>query len=150
MKMKLWDDFQLDQSVKTWSITVTETHIVNWAGLTMDYYPLHMDEEYAKNTRFKGRIAHGPLLLSLAIGLVGSSGFLGNAALAWLGLENLRIPLPTRAGDTITVHARVLEKRETKDKEKGIVILEYKVLNQQEETVMSFNNVILYPRRSNT
>lgn len=146
MERKVWKDFTEGEQIRTWSITVTETHIVNWASLTMDFYPLHMDEEYAKKTPFKGRIAHGPLIFSLAIGLVGSSGFLGNAVVAWLGAENMRIPLPTKAGDTITVEAKVIEKKQTKNPKRGIVIFEYKVLNQNDGIVMIFHHILMYPK----
>ena len=50
MPDKYWEDFELGFSFKTPSITVTETHVVNWAGLTMDFYPLHMDREFAAKT----------------------------------------------------------------------------------------------------
>lgn len=59
MFKKYWEDFKIGEEVTTQSITITDAHLVNWAGLTMDFYPLHMDEEYAIKTTFKGRIAHG-------------------------------------------------------------------------------------------
>ena len=53
MEKKYWEDFTAGEEVTTQSITITDAHLVNWAGLTMDFYPLHMDEEYAKKTIFK-------------------------------------------------------------------------------------------------
>ena len=47
MPEKHWEDFEVGERVESMAITVTETHVVNWAGLTMDFYPLHMDKEYA-------------------------------------------------------------------------------------------------------
>ncbi len=54
MPTKCWDDFEVGDKVVSQGITITDAHLVNWAGLTMDFYPLHMDEEYAKKTIFKG------------------------------------------------------------------------------------------------
>jgi len=148
MKEKYWQDFTVGDQQETLSITVTEAHIVTWAGLTSDFYPLHMDEEYARNTIFKGRVAHGPMVFALAIGLVGSSGFLGSRVIAWLGVENMRLTTPVKIGDTITVVATVIEKRETQNQERGIVVFEYAVRNQRDERVMKYHNLILFPRRS--
>jgi acyl dehydratase len=50
MASKYWEDFKVGDEVTTSSITITDAHLVNWTGLTMDFYPLHMDEEYAKKT----------------------------------------------------------------------------------------------------
>ena len=56
---------------------MTETHVVNWAGLTGDFYPLHMDREYAAKTQFGERLVHGPFIFALAVGLVAQAGFAG-------------------------------------------------------------------------
>ena len=148
MNEKLWDDFSVGDRQETLSITITDAHVVNWAGLTMDFYPLHMDEEYARNTIFEGRIAHGPMIFAMAIGLVGSSGFLGSKVIAWLGVENMRITTPVKIGDTITVVATVAERRETSNRERGIIVFEYEVRKQRGEKVMKFHNLILFPRRA--
>jgi len=71
---KYGDDFKLGDVYVTPGITVTEFHVVGWAGLTGDSYPLHMDHEYAAKTQFGERIAHGPLIFGLAVGLVALSG----------------------------------------------------------------------------
>lgn len=148
MNEKYWQDFTVGNRQQTWSITITEAHIVNWAGLTMDFYPLHMDEEYARDTAFKSRVAHGPMIFAMAIGLVGSSGFLGSKVIAWLGVENMRIIKPVRIGDTITVFATVLENRETRNQERGIIVFEYETRNQHGETIMTFHNLIMFPRHT--
>lgn len=52
VKEKYFEDFTIGEKVTTMSITVTETHVVNWGHLTMDLWPLHMDEEYGKKVCF--------------------------------------------------------------------------------------------------
>lgn len=146
MEKKFWEDFSIGDEVMTQSITITEAHLVSWAGLTMDYYPLHMDEEYARTTVFGGRIAHGPLTFAMAIGLVYMSGIYGDSILAWLGVENMRLPAPVRVGDSIRVRARVSEKRATENPGRGVTKFRWEVLNQRGETVMSLDYVLLMHR----
>ena len=63
-----YDEFQVGMKLRSQGLTITETHVVQFAGLTGDYNPLHVDEIFAKNTIFEGRVAHGLLTLSLEIG----------------------------------------------------------------------------------
>lgn len=136
---KYGDDFNVGDVYTTASITVTETHVVNWACLTMDFYPLHMNKEYAATTQFGERIAHGPLIFGLAVGLVGSAGFAGDAAVAWLGVDNMRMTAPVKIGDTITVVVEVIDKKATSKPDKGIQVWRYSVKNQRGETVLVFD-----------
>ena len=90
MEQKMYgNDFCVGDEYTTPAITVTETHVVNWACLTMDFYPLHMNKEYAAQTQFGERIAHGPLIFGMAVGLVGMAGFAGDSVIAWLGVDNI-------------------------------------------------------------
>lgn len=148
MRNKSWGDFSIGDRMRTLSVTISEAHIIAWAGLTMDFYPIHMDEEYASRTPFKGRVAHGPMIFAMAVGLVGSSGFLGGSVVAWLGAENVRMSAPARAGDTITVTASVVERREISRPDKGIIVFEYEVENQEQRTILQFRNLIMFPRAS--
>lgn len=136
MPEKYWEDFEVGFNFKTPSITVTETHVVNWAGLTMDFYPLHVDEVYASRTVFKGRIAHGPLIFGLAVGLAAQAKIEGGAMIAWLGVDNMKMLAPVRIGDTITVFISVIDKRETKKESQGLQTWQYTVKNQRDEAVM--------------
>jgi 3-hydroxybutyryl-CoA dehydratase len=144
---KYLEDFEVGDGVESFGVTITDAHLVAWASLTYDHFPLHMDEEFAKKTIFKGRIVHGPYLFAISIGLAGINGFLGDSIIAWLGVENLRIPLPTRIGDTVRVRAEVKEKRETSKPERGILVLTYQVVNQRDEVVLHYDNLLMYPRK---
>lgn len=148
MPKKYWDDFEIGETTITDSITVTETHLVNWAGLTMDFYPLHMDEEFAKKTQFGKRIAHGPLIFAMAVGLMAKSNIFQDSIIAWVGVENMRIPLPTFIGDTIHVEATLNKKQEAKKADRGIVDFLYCIKNQNEKTVMALNFLLLMHRKT--
>ena len=144
---KYGDDFNVGDLYTTASITVTEAHLVNWAGLTMDFYPLHMDKEYAAKTQFGERLAHGPLIFAMAVGLVSMAGFGGDAAIAWLGVDNMRMTAPVKIGDTITVEVEVMEKKETKSPERGVQMWRYTVKNQHGESVMVFDYTMMFHMR---
>lgn len=147
MPDKYWEDFEPGFHFQTPCITVTETHVVNWAGLTMDFYPLHTDEVYASKTVFKGRIAHGPLIFGLAVGLAAQAKIEGGAMIAWMGTDSMRMFAPVKLGDTITVHITVKEKKETAKPAQGFQVWHYEVRNQRDEKVMSLDMNFLMHRR---
>jgi acyl dehydratase len=106
-----------------------------------------MDKEYASKTQFGERLVHGPLIFAMAVGLVGSAGFAGDAAVAWLGVENMKMLGPVRIGDTITVVVEVRDKQPTKKPDKGIQTWRYTVKNQKDEDVMVFDYIMMFHMR---
>lgn len=144
---KYGDDFNVGDVYRTPSITVTETHLVNWAGLTMDFYPLHMNAVYAAETAFGERLAHGPLIFALAVGLVFMAGFVGDSVVAWVGLDNMRMIKPVKIGDTITVVVEIIDKQKTSKPERGIQTWKYTVKNQRDETVLVFDYKMMFHMR---
>ena len=141
------DDFKVGDRYGTRGITVTEAHIVGWAGLTGDFYPLHMDREYAARTQFGERLAHGPMIFALAVGLVAQAGFAGEAAIAWLGVDGMRMLAPVKIGDTVRVEVLVKDARVTRDPRRGVQVWEYTVLNQRDERVLVFDYQLMFHLR---
>lgn len=145
-----WEDFPAGRAIKTPALTVTETHLVQFSGLTGDMYPLHTDAEWAAQSPFGQRITHGPLTFSFAVGLMYQSQAYGDAILAFLGADNVRAAAPVFIGDTIHVVATVTSSRASKDPTRGIVSLKYVVRNQRDEDVMSFDFTLLFRSREST
>lgn len=145
---KAFEDFARGDIVITRGRTVDIGDISTFSGLTGDHYPLHTDEEYGKATRFGTRIAHGPLTFALAVGLVGMSGFYGNAITALVEVKSLRALKPVIPGDTLKVHAEVVELSEARNPKYGTVHVNYSVRNQREEEVMVFLQIMLARRRT--
>jgi acyl dehydratase len=144
---KTYDDFQLGDHVVTRGRTVDTGDLAAFTGLTGDHYPLHTDEEFAKSTRFGTRIAHGPLTFALAVGLVGMSGFYGNAITALIEVKSLRALKPVIPGDTLVVHAEVVVLEPGSNPKYGTVHVNYSVRNQRQEEVMVFLQIMLARRR---
>ena len=110
------------------SRTVTETDIVMFAGLSGDYNPVHVDQEYAGNTRFGQRIAHGLLTTSFLSRLLGME--LPGKGSVFLE-QTLKFLKPVFIGDTITASAEILEI----DSDRRILRLET-ICRKQDNTVV--------------
>jgi acyl dehydratase len=143
-----FEDFEVGQSLETPARTVTSTDIVNFACLTGDFNEVHANHEYAKTTPFGEVVAHGPLIYGIAGGLQYASGINDGTLLALLQIDQWRILLPTKHGDTIRMVQKVIEKKETSKPDRGVVKFARKVVNQRGETVMEMEATILYRRRS--
>ncbi|WP_218610105.1 MaoC/PaaZ C-terminal domain-containing protein [Pseudonocardia sp. KRD291] len=137
-----FDDFAVGDTVITAGRTVDIGDITTFAGLTGDHYPLHTDEEFCRSTPFGGRIAHGPLTYGFAVGLVGLSGFLGDAIVAFVECQGLRALAPVRPGDTVHVRAEVTETVPGRKPHYGTLHIDYTVINQKDEEVMRFRMVL--------
>lgn len=89
----------------TFSKTITEADIVLFAGVSGDTYPLHVDDEYAKTTRFGRRVAHGMLSASLLSTVCGMMlGIPGGIYVE----QSLRFRRPVFIGDTLTARAELV------------------------------------------
>ena len=145
MKGKYFEDLKIGERFETPRRTVTEADIVNFAGISGDYNPLHIDEEFAKKTRFGARIAHGVLTLSIMTGLWARLGILEGTVEAFYGIERLRFTKPVYSGETLHVKMKVVDNEEKG--QSGIVVLENTVLNQKSETVMVCTTNLLVKKR---
>jgi acyl dehydratase len=143
-----FEDFPVGTVCVTGGRTIDVGDISLFAGLTGDHYPLHTDEQYAAATQFGGRIAHGPLTFSIAVGLVALSGFLGEAIVALREVASIRALKPVRPGDTVHVRAEVAAAEPARRPDQGILSFDYQVINQHDETVMTVRMVMLAKRRT--
>lgn len=121
--------------------TITETDIVQFAGLSGDFVELHTNEEYAKRSPFGRRIAHGALVFSISTGLMTQMNLVQDTVLAFYGLDRLRFTRPVFIGDTVHVVKKVME---TMRKDQGgVITFETMVLNQNGETVMVYTDKLM-------
>ena len=101
-----YDELEIGMSA-SFTKTVSETDVYLFAGISGDFNPLHMNHEFAKNTPFGARIAHGALPYCLIAPVLGMK----LPGLGTMALEmNVRFKAPTYFGDTITAKATVFEK----------------------------------------
>ncbi len=143
---KWFEDFELGDCMITRGRTVDIGDITNFAGLTGDHYQLHTDAAFMEKGRFGQRIAHGPLTFSLAVGLVGGSGFYGDAIAALVEITGLKATKPVFSGDTVNVIAEVTA-LDASGAKYGTIAVSYTVKNQNGEDVMTFLQTMLAKRR---
>jgi oxepin-CoA hydrolase/3-oxo-5,6-dehydrosuberyl-CoA semialdehyde dehydrogenase len=147
---RYFEDLQIGDSLLTHRRTVTEADIVNFGGLSGDYFYMHFDEIAARESVFGKRIAHGYFVLSAAAGLFVSPA--PGPVLANYGLDTLRFVKPVGIGDTI--RARLTAKRKTDRNRKdakgvgqGVVAWDVEVTNQDGDVVASYDILTLVAKR---
>ena len=135
MKDQLYfDDVQQGDVWKSPARTVTETDVVNFAGLTGDFTALHVDHQYASETPFRRPIAHGLLGLSMMAGL--SSRCPNMATLALVNLGEWKFLKPIYFGDTVHVLTEIIEKR-PHGRRRGAIVWSRRLINQDALTVQA-------------
>lgn len=127
--------------------TITETDNVWFSAITHNPAPLHLDEEYMKQSEFGERVVNSCLTLGFMVGISVGDTTLGTTV-ANLGWDEVRFPKPLFHGDTIHVETEVLELRESKSRpENGIVIFAHRVYNQHDELVGECKRTALMHRQ---
>ncbi len=131
-----FEQHQVGATYRTLARTVSETDIVTFVNLGGFTEPLFMDMEYvARESVFGRRAAPGALTFALSEGLIMQTGLIHGTGMAWLGGE-IRISAPVLEGDTLRVEVEVIDKRETKKPDRGVVTYRHRVLNQRGEVVL--------------
>jgi len=122
------------------SITITDTHLVLGAGLIGDFNPHHVNDEYAKGSRFGTRILHGMITSAIMGAPVGM--YFHGTAIAYLE-HAARFKAPVRAGDTLTTTWTVTEKHDKPHHGGGVVVLAGVCRNQGGAVVADADGKIL-------
>jgi acyl dehydratase len=144
---KYFEDFQVGEELVTPARTITSTDIVNFACLSGDFNEVHVNHEYCKTTAFGEPVAHGPLIYAIMGGLQYASGINDGTLLALLGIDNWRLLLPVKHGDTIRMFSRVIEKKETSKPDRGVIAFQRQCINQTGAVVQEMKATIMYKRR---
>jgi acyl dehydratase len=142
-----YEEYEIGQKMVTRGRTITEADIVQFAGLTGDYNPMHTDAEFMKESVFGQRIAHGMLTLSYAVGQAYQLGFMEGTILAFRGLE-MKFSLPVFIGDTLHVELTVSEKKDALRMGGGLITLDIKIINQEGKSVQSGSWTVLAKSRA--
>ena len=142
---KFWEEFELGKRYQTYGRTVTEGDLSLFCSFVGYHVPLFIDEEYAKRTQYGGRIA--PSAFTMSVSTAMTESLFRNTVISLMSVERGRFLAPVRAGDTIRTEVEVLEKKETRNPEKGIVTFRDHVLNQKDETVFQIDKFVMLKRQ---
>ncbi len=141
-----YEDVEVGFTIKTGGMTLTEAHIIQFAGLSGDFFALHMDDDFARELGFPRRVAHGLLGLILLDGLKNRAEhqFASIASLSWHW--NFRKPL--FAGDRIVGNITVAAKRLTSKPGRAILALALTLSNGEGEVVQDGTNLLMVRSRA--
>lgn len=141
-----FEDYEIGEARSSVGRTITEADIVLHAGQTGDFFPHHMDAEWCKTQPFGRRIAHGTLVMSVAVGM--TAGDINPQSMSY-GYDKVRFIKPVFIGDTITVTAEITDKVDHKKRpdEVGHIHELVSVVNQAGETVLVLTHLYLTNKR---
>ncbi len=143
---KYFDEIRIGESLLSHRRTITETDVVNFAGLSGDHFYAHVDDIAAKESLFGARVAHGYLVLAIAAGLFVDPA--PGPVLANYGLENLRFTKPVYIGDTLAVRLTCQEKTPKDLEPQGVISWYVEVINQVQEAVATYSILTLVERKT--
>ena len=140
---RYFDEVRVGETFRR-TITITETHLVLGAGLIGDFNPHHVDEEYARKSRFGGRILHGMITSALMGAPVGM--YFHGTAVAYLE-HRARFLAPVRPNDTLASTWTIVELLQKPKHAGGIVVLEGVATNQANAAVAEAHARIMVQSR---
>jgi acyl dehydratase len=127
--------------------TVSEYDNILFCALTHNPQPLHLDEEFAKQTEFGQRLVNSLFTLGLMVGVSVGDTTLGTT-IANLGMTDVRFGKPVFHGDTLRATTTVVEKRDSKSRaDAGLITFEHKCFNQRDEEVASCKRAAFMRKR---
>ena len=147
MTRRYFDDLSVGDVFESQGKTVSESEILEFA-LKYDPQPFHMDVEAARESIYGGLIASGFQTLALAFRMLFQEGVFTGTSLGSPGLDELRWVKPVYPGDTIRNRGEVIELKPSRSKpDRGMVRVQYTVLNQDDEPVMTLSALHILSRR---
>ncbi len=148
MSALFYEDVEVGQVFRSPGRTVTEADVTLFAMLSGDWNPLHTDAEFARETAFGERIAHGAYGIAVATGLLNRLGTFDGTAIALLGIDGWRFTAPIRIGDTVHAELEIAGKRLTRAGDRGIVQRRIRLCTQDGTIVQEGRMDIMVRRRA--
>jgi 3-hydroxybutyryl-CoA dehydratase len=145
MQSLFFEDFTVGRTFDTYSRTVTEGDHSLFCSLVGYHVPLFIDEEFAKQTRYGGRICPSSLIMSFSTAMT-ESLFRTNV-LSLMAVDSGRFFAPVRLGDTIRTQVEVMDAKATSSPLQGIVVFRDRVFNQQDKLVFQIDKTVLLKRK---
>lgn len=137
-----FSEFEQDAAFITGGRTVTEADVVNFAGVSGDYNPLHVDQSFAEKTPFGRRIAHGMLAASISTGLAQTLGIFEGTTIALMS-QTFTYKAPVFFGDTLRLRLTVEALKPSSKGGKGVVTFTSDILNQDDTIAVTGNWIVM-------
>ncbi len=146
MEPRFYEDFTLNEDIPLGSRTITDADIQAFATVSGDFNPLHLDDEFARNSALGGRVAHGVLGLAAATGALNQSHLTRGTLVAFAGLT-WSFRRPVWPNSTVNFDASVIEMRETSKPDRGLITLEVRATNDDGKVLQEGEFTFLVKRR---
>lgn len=147
MEPRFYEDFTLNEDIPLGSRTITDADIQAFATVSGDFNPLHLDDEFARNSALGGRVAHGVLGLAAATGALNQSHITRGTLVAFAGLTwNFRRPVWPNS--TVNFGASVIEMRKTSKPDRGLIRLEVRATDDEGKVLQEGEFTFLVKRRA--
>jgi acyl dehydratase len=141
-----FEDFPIGARFQTYSRTVTEADHSLFCALVGYHVPLFIDEEFARKTRYGGRICPSSLVMSYSTAM--TETLFRTNVIALLAVDRGRFLAPVRPGDTIRTEVEVVDSKASSDPGRGIVVFRDSVFNQQLEKVFEIEKTVMLKSRA--
>ena len=128
-----FDDVEIGQQWESLGRTITETDVVQFAGLSGDFNPIHVDHEFARSTPFRRPLAHGLLVFSIGSGLAVACPPM--RTMAFLEIREWHFRGPVFFGDTIRIQGEAAHKAPRGRGRRGEITWRRRILNQENKVV---------------
>ncbi|SEL35650.1 MaoC family dehydratase [Haloferax larsenii] len=142
-----FEDFEEGKEFESVGRTVTEADFMMHSALSGDWTELHTNKEYAEDTQFGQRIAHGPMTFVQSTGFVYRSGIVERTAIAFLGMNYMDLPNPVFIGDTLSQTMVVTGQKELSREDAGLVTLDVEMTKQDGTVVLEGDMKFLIKRK---
>jgi acyl dehydratase len=143
-----YDDFQVGQVFRSKEKKLSQREVDRFARLTGDMNPLHINAKFASTTVFRGRIVHGMLVLSLALGLWYGENITRQSIIALIGINNVSFKKAVYPNNRLHLVSKVLAKRLSSSRpDVGIVTFSDQIQNEGGVVVAEAERVLLLKRK---
>lgn len=144
-----YEDFRVGQRIEVGSRLMTDEDVASFVDLVGLHLKIFQSDDGARDFGHPRRLVPGPLQLSVAMGLAAQSGSgLFNQVVAVARFDKMKFLRPAHPGQTLTLYAKVLEKRATSNPTRGMVLLEYEILNDDNQPTLTALGTYLFLRRN--
>lgn len=141
--IRTFSEYQLGEMTASAQRTISDNDVIEFADLSDDHHPAHTDLHFATE-RFGGRLVHGVLSFAVLVGLTVENNSLAVA----YGYDRIRFPHPVLAGDTITATSEVVDLKDHKNPDVGLVVKQYTGVNQHGDIVVVAQHTLAVQRRA--
>jgi len=131
---RYFEDYEIGKEFISESRTIGESDIVDFARLSGDFHPTHFDDEFAKASFYGEKVGHGLLSLSVAMGLMNQWEYRSKSIMAFIKV-NCSFLRPVKVNDRIYAKSWILDKKDWKKPDKGVVVFGLEIINQRGETM---------------